>query len=359
MHGLRPLVARIPRMRNRTFHWLLLFFSSAALPLCGKAQSWEVVRSGSDASLRGVSVALYRHGRATVWASGSNGVVMVSLDGGKRWRRRTVRGGESLDFRGVAGFGRSTAYLISSGEGAKSRIYKTTDGGGSWKLQYSLKRKESFLDAIGCLSETECYALGDPMDGKFVLLETKDGEHWERLTADGLRSLPEEGAFAASNSCLSVDRHTGIYFVTGGPAARMFHSADRGKTWRVTDIPVAKGNASSGAFSVAVEGKTIVIAGGDYRDPQKGAGSVAYSTDGGLTWNRPEVRPNGFRSAVASVEGPRFVTVGTSGSEFSDDNGAHWKHAGSLSLNAVDVRGVSGIWAVGANGTVAKFHYPR
>jgi len=97
----------------------------------------------------------------------------------------------------------------------------------------------------------------------------------------------------------------------------------------------------------------------NYRDPQKGAGSVAYSTDGGLTWNRPEVRPNGFRSAVASVEGPRFVTVGTSGSEFSDDNGAHWKHAGSLNLNAVDVRGVSGIWAVGANGTVAKFHYPR
>jgi len=177
MHGLRPLVARIPRVRNRTFHWLLLFFSSAALQLCGKAQSWEVVRSGSNTSLREISVALYRHGRATVWASGSNGVVMVSLDGGKRWQRRTVRGGESLDFRGVAGFGRSTAYLISSGEGAKSRIYKTTDRGGNWKLQYSLERKESFLDAIGCLSETECYALGDPMDGKFVLLETKDGEH--------------------------------------------------------------------------------------------------------------------------------------------------------------------------------------
>jgi photosystem II stability/assembly factor-like uncharacterized protein len=228
-------------MRKITFWWLLLLFSSAALPLSGKAQSWEVVTSGSGTSLRGVSVALGGHGRATVWASGSNGVVMVSEDGGKRWKRRTVQGGESLDFRGVAGFSGSTAYLISSGEGTKSRIYKTTDGGTTWKLQYSDERKESFLDAIGCWSETECYALGDPMDGRFLLLETKDGEHWERLAADGLQALPQEGAFAASNSCLSVDRHTGIYFVTGGPAARMFHSPDRGKTWRVRDIPVARG----------------------------------------------------------------------------------------------------------------------
>jgi photosystem II stability/assembly factor-like uncharacterized protein len=346
-------------MRKRTFYCLLVCFWSAAWPPRGKAQSWEVVTSGTNSSLRGVSVALDLEGSATIWASGSNGVVLVSADGGKRWQRRAVPGGESLDFRGVAGFGGSTAYLISSGEGAKSRIYKTTDGGASWKLQYSSERKESFLDAIGCWSETECYALGDPMDGKFVLLETKDGEHWERLAADGLEALPGEGAFAASNSCLSVDRHTGIYFVTGGPRARMFHSADRGKTWRVTEVPVAKGNASSGAFSLAVEGQTIVVAGGDYRDPQKGADSVAYSTDGGLSWNRPEVRPNGFRSAVASVKGPRFLTVGVGGSESSDDNGAHWKHAGSLPLNAVAVRALAGIWAVGANGTVAKFHYPE
>jgi photosystem II stability/assembly factor-like uncharacterized protein len=205
-----------------------------------------------------------------------------------------------------------------------------------------------------CLSETECYALGDPMDGKFVLLRTKDGEHWERLLSDGLQALPQEGAFAASNSCLKVDRDTGIYFVTGGPAARMFHSTDAGKTWTAKEIPIAKGNASSGAFSMAINGNTIVVVGGDYREPKQGSNSGVYSSDGGLTWKPAVAAPGGFRSDVASIAGPNFVTVGTSGSEFSSDGGARWKNAGSLNLNAVKVLGVFGIWGVGPNGTVAK-----
>lgn len=354
-----PLVAKITRMRNRPIRWLVLVLPCLAWPTCAIAQSWKIVTSGIDTNLRGVGLADPGHGTAVVWASGSQGVVIVSNDEGKQRKRLTVPNGETLDFRGVVAFSGSTAYLMSSGEGTRSRIYKTTDGGTTWKLQYSDERKEFFLDAIRCLSETDCYALGDPMDGKFVLLRTTDGEHWERLTSDGLEALPQEGAFAASNSCLNVDRNTGIHFVTGGPAARMFHSSDQGKTWRVTHIPIAKGNASSGAFSVAVDGKTVVIVGGDYRDPQESAGNVVYSTDGGVNWSRPAASPNGFRSAVASVDGPRFVTVGTSGSEFSDDNGIHWKPAGAVNLNAAQVRGVSGIWAVGPNGTVAKFNYPR
>src|SRR5262245_41852105 len=346
-------------MNSSCFRCLVLLFFSIVFSWCLAAQGWEVLTSGLDTNLRAVSVAAGAQGKAVVWASGSKGMVIVSSDTGKNWKRLSVKGGEDLDFRGVVAFNGSTAYLMSSGEGTKSRIYKTTDGGTTFRLQYSDLRKESFLDAIQCLSETECYVLGDPMDGKFVLLRTKDGEHWERLRADGLQALPQEGAFAASNSCLIVDRTTSIYFVTGGPEARMFHSFDHGKTWSVRDLPMAKGNASSGAFSVAMNGKTIVVAGGDYRDPQTAAGSMAYSTDGGVNWGRPVTPPNGFRSAVASLEAARFVAVGTGGSEFSDDNGAHWKPAGSINLNALQVQSLLGAWAVGPNGTVAKFHFAQ
>src|SRR5215475_7159636 len=177
-------------MRNSSFRRFLLLALSVSLSACANGQSWTMVTSGSDTNLRGVSVADDGKGGSSVWVSGSKGVVMVSNDEGKQWKRLTVRGGEGLDFRGVAAFSGSTAYVMSSGEGAKSRIYKTTDGGMTWKLQYSDERKEFFLDAIKCLSETECYALGDPMDGKFVLLRTRDGGHWERLTAEGLQALP-------------------------------------------------------------------------------------------------------------------------------------------------------------------------
>lgn len=322
------------------------------------AQSWEVVTSGIDSSLRGVSAAAGSERGEVVWASGSNGVVMVSGDEGKHWKRLTVAGGENLDFRGVVALSESHVYLMSSGEETKSRIYKTVDGGATWKLQYSYERKEFFLDAIQCVSEKECFALGDPMDGKFVLLRTTDGEHWAQLSAEGLKALPQEGAFAASNSCLKVDRDAGIYFVTGGPAARMFHSRDAGKTWTVTDVPIAKGNASSGAFSIAINEKTVVVVGGDYREPKQGSNSGVYSTDGGETWKPAAAAPGGFRSAVASISASDFVTVGTSGSEFSGDSGAHWKSAGSLSLNAVKVLDRLSIWGVGPNGTVARFKNP-
>src|SRR5262245_40165128 len=200
-------------MNNPRFRWFLLLFLGAISSARLQAQRWEVLTSGTDTSLRGVSVVADGNGKAVVWASGSNGVVIVSSDEGIHWKRLSVAGGEGLDFRGVVALGHSTAYLMSSGEGSKSRIYKTTDDGMTWKLQYSDERKEFFLDAIRCLSETECYVLGDPMDGRFVLLRTKDGEHWERLPSDGLQAVPQEGAFAASNSCLSVAADMGIYFV--------------------------------------------------------------------------------------------------------------------------------------------------
>ena len=59
---------------------------------------------------------------------------------------------------------------MSSGEGQKSRIYKTTDGGKTWKLQYSGTTSEFFLDSMACDSETHCVALSDPVNGKFVVL---------------------------------------------------------------------------------------------------------------------------------------------------------------------------------------------
>jgi photosystem II stability/assembly factor-like uncharacterized protein len=339
MNGARRLLA---------FMAFVPFFTTPA-----KTQKWEVMTSGSDTNLRGVSVTADGRGSTVVWASGSKGVVLVSLDAGKTWNRRTVKGGEKLDFRGIVPFDGRSAYLMASGEGEKSGIYKTSDGGLTWRMQVTDRRKEFFLDAIACLSPLECYALGDPMDGKFVLLQTKDGERWERLVADGLQALPQEGAFAASNSCLSVRRDTGIYFVTGGPAARVFHSTDMGRTWQTTKLPLPEGKASSGAFSIAVNGKNVVVVGGDYRDTDVAAGSAAYSSDDGATWKSPIEKPGGFRSSVAD-DGLRFISVGTNGSDISRDSGNHWRPVDGTNLNAVTAAGQLGVWGAGPNGTVTR-----
>ncbi len=110
--------------------------------------------SGIDTNLRGVSIGVFADPTnvvtPVVWASGSNGVILQSKDVGKTWKRLHVKGGETLDFRSIQAFDDRKAYVMSIGDSGQSRIYKTTDGGATWKLQYSDKRKEFFLDALVC-----------------------------------------------------------------------------------------------------------------------------------------------------------------------------------------------------------------
>jgi photosystem II stability/assembly factor-like uncharacterized protein len=336
---------------------LFVFFGS---PL--EAQWWQVQTSGIDTNLRGVSVAHDRGARDTpswaVWASGSHGVILESDNQGKTWVRLHAAGGDEMDFRGIVAFSAATAYVMSSGEGEKSRIYKTTDGGKTWKLQYTGNGRELFLDSIACLSETHCFALSDPIDGKFLLLSTTDGERWSPLPSDNMPSaLTGEGAFAASNTCLSLSGDE-IFFGTGGPAARVFHSADSGRSWTVAETPIAHGNASSGIFSIAsMNGKHVVVVGGDYKDPKRASAVAAYSDDGGKTWQLSKQQPRGYRSAVACDDELLCVSVGPTGEDVSMNNvpGASWNPTDALNLNAVTILDFKHGWAVGPKGTIAMF----
>ena len=337
--------------------FFFFFFLSSAT---AQARWWRVQTKGTDTNLRAVT-AVYAHDRnglqfPVVWTSGSNGVILKSLDAGKTWLRLHVKDGDALDFRGIVAFSEKTAYVMSSGEADKSRIYKTTDGGETWNLQYSDNRKEFFLDSIACLSETHCFALSDPIDGKFLLLNTTDGQLWNPLSSSNMpAALPSEGAFAASNTCLALSG-ADIFFGTGGPAARVFHSSDSGRTWSVAETPITHGNASSGIFSIVrANEKTIAVVGGDYQDPKRTSGVAAYSLDEGKTWQLAAQQPGGYRSAVAHINDGRWVAVGPTGEDISDDFGVHWKRTDSLNLNAAALLDIWTGWAVGPNGTIARF----
>jgi photosystem II stability/assembly factor-like uncharacterized protein len=349
-------------MRGMRLLLLLLFFSSSA-----EAQWWKVQTSGLDSNLRGVSAAYAPDAKgaplAVVWASGSNGVILKSLDEGKTWRRLHVASGDTLDFRGIVALNSTIAYVMSSGEGEKSRIYKTTDGGEFWKLQYDDKRKAFFLDALACWSEKECLALSDPVDGRFLLIGTTDGEHWNPLPSDSMpAALPAEGAFAASNTSLALGIHGEFFFATGGPAARVFHATDLGRSWSVTETPVAHGKPSAGIFSIVhryfadtSQPGTLLVVGGDYQDPNRDDRICAYSVDKGKSWQISEQGPGGYRSAVGALDSFTFFTVGPTGEEISRDKGAHWKRTDSLNLNAVTFLDEKHGWAVGPKGTIAIF----
>lgn len=326
---------------------------SCALLLAAATYSWwTVLPTGADANLRGLAVVVHRSG-TQLWATGTRGTVLRSTDSGQTWNPVHIEGTEKLDFRGVQTFDGKTVFVMSSGEGEQSRIYRSTNSGSTWEMEYTDKRKSFFLDALACSDETHCFALSDPVDDKFLILATTDGVHWKELPGEHMpAAIPKEGAFAASNSSLQLYDKADMYFVTGGSAARVFHSGNLGQSWTVTATPMLSGKPTQGIFSIVRAGDALVIVGGDYNEPKKTEKTAAYSTDEGASWHLAEQMPGGYRSCVDTFDAG-FVAVGPNGAETSRD-GIRWTHIDAPELNAVTFISGKG-WAVGAKGIVAQF----
>jgi photosystem II stability/assembly factor-like uncharacterized protein len=310
--------------------------------------------SNTTARLRGVSAVDARVG----WASGSNGTYLKTIDGGTTWQAATVPGAESLDFRDVEAFDASTAYLLSIGEGEKSRIYKTTDGGKNWKLQFTNQNPKAFFDAMAFWDANRGIAFSDPVDGHFLIIRTNDGgATWKEVPPGNIPpALPDEGGFAASGTCITVQGSKNVWIGTGGGAARVFRSVDGGDHWQVATTPIISGQPSVGIFSIAFkDAMNGVIVGGDYKKESEARDQVATTADGGRTWNLVKgTLPGGFRSGVTYTSGI-VVTVGPAGSDYSSDSGANWKTFGSEGFHAISIARSGAGWAVGEKGKVGKF----
>jgi len=319
---------------------------------------WTEQKSSTTARLRGLSVV---DGR-TAWASGAGGTVLLTTDAGATWTRRPVPESESLDFRDVEAFDARRACVLSIGEGDKSRIYRTADGGATWDLVFTNRDPAGFLDAFAFWGADHGLALGDPVAGRFTILATSDaGRTWTRPPLDGLPpSLPGEGAFAASGTCLTVfgDRHA--WFGTGGGGtARVFRSSDRGQTWTVHPTPIRADSPSRGVFSLAfLDPDHGLAVGGDYKEPDRAVGHWAITSDGGRTWRTPDgPGPRGYRSAVTlrKLGAESFaLSVGPAGADFSRDGGANWQPFGDLGFHAAALASDGSGWAVGEEGLIGR-----
>jgi len=327
-----------------------------ALCVCGVRAQWVKQSVDTTASLRGLAVV----NEKIVWASGTGGTVIRTIDGGKTWKVMTVPGAEKLDFRDIEAFDANTAYILSIGNGESSRIYKTTDGGRKWKLQFTNDDPKKFFDAIACVGRYECYAVSDPVAGIFPFIETSDGvRDW--YSASGsyeVRASAGEAAFAASGTCL-IRSGQNLFFVTGGSAAKVYKlqimSGDHGiDSPPGVSTPIVSGSAGSGIFSIAMfDHKNGVIVGGNYEKPNEAKDNLAFTSDGGKTW-KLETGLTGYRSGVAYVDKTTIVAVGTNGTDLSLDGGTTWKKISEINLNAVATFGKNATWAVGPNGVVVR-----
>lgn len=322
------------------------------------APAWTTQSSGVTARLRGVSAVSDR----VVWASGSGGTVLRTGDGGATWNRLAIPDAEKLDFRDVDAVSEDTAYVLSIGAGESSRIFKTTDAGRTWALQFTNTDPKAFFDAMAFWDADRGIAFSDSVDGQLVILRTENGGRaWTRVPAAGLPpALDNEGAFAASGTNVAVHGRDHVWIGTGAAAvSRVLRSSDGGRTWTAAATPLAAG-PSAGIFSIAFgSDRNGIVVGGDYRKEAEAIDNAAISSDGGVTWT-PVRGLSGFRSVVAYVPGSTsdVIAVGPQGADYSTDGGRTWTALGGASglHTFAFARGRIG-WGAGENGLIARLQY--
>lgn len=293
------------------------------------AQHIETLQQGKPASFRGLSVV----DDSVAWVSGSRGIVVLTTNGGKTWDWKQVKGFERSDFRDIEAFSDKEAVIMSSGTPAL--ILKTTDGGENWLVKYKNTDTAYFFDAMDFDSPKHGLVVGDPINGKFVLMETKDGGETWHPYKNPPDALPGEAAFAASGTCLRMSKGF-IGISSGGTQARFINFNAALNSWQYDPLPIVHHKASQGAFSFAI-GKNIgLFIGGDYADNKKtdSVAAIGPSRRGAaLLFSPIKTGPLGFQSGIEYISGNTFLSTGTPGSNFTTDGGKTWAKIDDDSYN--------------------------
>jgi photosystem II stability/assembly factor-like uncharacterized protein len=305
-----------------------------------------------------------------VWASGIDGTWALTTDGGETWVSHVVAGAETLQFRDVEGVSDKVAYLLSSGVGTDSLIYKTEDGGVTWTLQIQNADPNGFYDCFAFWTPTKGLTMADSVDGRFPVIRTLNGETWQDIGDNLPPPLPDgEFAFAASGTCVATVGRKWAWIGTGSTSeARILATTDMGETWNAYATPIAtQPSGAAGVFSVAFRNPAHgVLGGGDFLGTEV-VDNFARSRDGGKTWDLATNAPiPGAIFGLSYVKPQRaghghprtIVATGPGGAAWTPDEGDEWfLLEGVENYWAVAFANPRAGWLVGTDGRILKISF--
>ncbi len=326
----------------------ILFILVNAFVAIGQTPTIEILESGNKVSIRGLSVVTNK----IIWASGNNGMVAKSTNGGKTFDWIKVAGYEKRDFRDIEAFDNNTAIIM--GVDAPAIIVKTIDGGKSWKTVLLDSTKGMFLDAMDFSDNKNGIVVGDPMDQKVYLSTTNDqGNTWKRKiyneNTNTLTTHTGEAFFASSGTNIKLIGKE-IVFVSGGMKSQIFYQ----NKWK--ELPLIQGKESTGANSIAVNHGNGVVVGGDFsKDTIVSGNCVLINLGKELTITQPETAPHGYRSCVIYISENVLIACGTSGVDISKDGGKNWALISKDGFHVVQkAKNGTAVFLAGSNGRIAK-----
>jgi photosystem II stability/assembly factor-like uncharacterized protein len=341
-------------MKELIFSTLCFFLAYSSFAQ-NKLPQVKLLTQETKTSLRGLSVV----NDMVVWASGSNGTVGKSTDGGKNWKWFVVKQFEKRDFRDIEAFDAATAVIMCVD--APAYILKTVDGGENWKIVYENKTKGMFLDAMEFWNELSGIVIGDPINGKVFVARSFDGGNTWKDIPDNYRPIADSGEafFAASGTNVrALDRDESV-LVSGGTKSNMYIRDKK------INLPIIQGQETTGANSIAVldnnklnGGSTMIIVGGDFSNPNSDSLNCFFTTNHGKTWKAPKRPPHGYRSCVEYLSKKQLVSCGPTGVDYSFDGGNTWKLISKESFHVTRIakRGAT-VYLAGSDGKIGKLVY--
>ena len=301
--------------------------------------------------------AVHRMG-AHILASGTKGGIYQSTDNGEHWSRVIgPKNSQNLQFRDIQLLSNGSIMLMSAGEGANSKIYRTDDGG-NWQLQIAGTKASTFYDCMHFVNPQQGWLYGDSDENGLFILATEDaGKHWNRQTLD-IKAQEGEGGFASSGTCLNQGHDNNIYIGTGnGTAPRVL--IKRGKNWQSLDTPFEGGEAA-GIFSVQQRQQWLYIFGGSLKEQTKAAKAQRFNLQTKQWQSLPELPLQGavYGSAIIKQGNKtRILIANPQGVSVWQEGAKSWTMLSKNNIWSLACDDHLGCVGVGKDGVVESFAF--
>jgi hypothetical protein len=162
----------------------------------------------------------------------ANQEFVKTTNGGDLWSHYTISNANNQGFSNIYAIDENIAWASMYSFNGGGYIYKTIDGGTSWKVTDSSMYKNGFPDLVYFFNSNDGVCVGDPNGGYYEIYTTNNGgAKWNRVLQSNIPNpLLNEGGISNIYSAV----HDTIWF--GTVKGRLFKSCDKGYTWSVKSL---------------------------------------------------------------------------------------------------------------------------
>jgi len=307
----------------------------------------------------------------TGWIAGDGGSIFRTTDGGLSWKR--LESGTSADIHQIGFVDWNHGWAVGQTSTAGSVVLMTADGGRTWR-----RKEMQGISRIFFTDQNTGWAVGP------TILKTVDGgETWETPAEPvEIIGLPVESStyrFGFSD-VFFLDAERGwltgnFYGENRNNIGGLFHTSDGGRKWRRVPLTLET-QYTSGRFtpgiirSVRFTDADNGIVTGDMIDGESHFFFILHTKDGGKTWLQQRTSSlrtlsaafldlrNGWLASVNPREADGGSVTDQTVLRRTDNGGLSWQTEVFAGENRIhDIYFISGNlgWAVGDRGLIMKF----